>query len=209
MSSLAFLWPMAACAITGLALYVTRGVLDQTVTANGIVRFAMLPPWQALLGFICFGALRCWHRSPQRAAADHHHGDAAAAVGRAGALMFSSIVLLVPFADPSGSLAGAAGAGRPAWRDRLLGVGALQVWALWRAAHHRADDRAVSVTSTDRPLRRDHGGGRLAAEADGASLFPIRRRAALPLVMAQPVARSRSEDRNNHERGDYRDTHPI
>src|SRR4029450_11788327 len=50
-------WPMAACAITGLALYVTRGVLDQTVTANGIVRFAMLPPWQALVGFICRGGL--------------------------------------------------------------------------------------------------------------------------------------------------------
>jgi hypothetical protein len=50
-------WPTAACAITGLALYVTRGVLDQTVTANGIVRFAMLPPWQALAGFICLGGL--------------------------------------------------------------------------------------------------------------------------------------------------------
>src|SRR5688572_1437713 len=52
-----FFWPMAACAITGLALYLTRGVLDQTVTANGVVRFAMLPPWQALVGFICLAAL--------------------------------------------------------------------------------------------------------------------------------------------------------
>src|SRR3954471_20217435 len=57
MSSVAFLWPTIACAITGLALYVTRGVLDQTVTANGVVRFAMLPPWQALLGFMSLGGL--------------------------------------------------------------------------------------------------------------------------------------------------------
>ena len=48
---------MAACAITGLALYVTRGVLDQTVTAKGVIRFAMLPPWQALAGFMCLGGL--------------------------------------------------------------------------------------------------------------------------------------------------------
>src|SRR5215204_4122083 len=53
----AFLWPAIACAITGLALFVTRGVLDQTVTANGVIRFAMLPPWQALAGFICLGGL--------------------------------------------------------------------------------------------------------------------------------------------------------
>src|SRR5688572_32882916 len=57
MSSIAFLWPALACVIAGLALYVTRGVLDQTVTANGVVRFAMLPPWQALLGFTCLAAL--------------------------------------------------------------------------------------------------------------------------------------------------------
>src|SRR5688572_28059281 len=57
MSSFAMLWPMLACAVTGLALYVTRGVLDQTVTAGRVVRFAMLPPWQALVGFICLAAL--------------------------------------------------------------------------------------------------------------------------------------------------------
>ncbi len=57
MSSFAFLRPAIACAITGAALYVTRGVLDQTVTPAGIVRFAMLPPWQALLGFVCLAAL--------------------------------------------------------------------------------------------------------------------------------------------------------
>src|SRR5688572_16717911 len=54
---LGVVWPAIACVIAGLALYVTRGVLDQTVTANGVVRFAMLPPWQALVGFICLAGL--------------------------------------------------------------------------------------------------------------------------------------------------------
>jgi hypothetical protein len=57
MSSFAFLRPVIAGAITGAALYVTRGVLDQTVTPAGVVRFAMLPPWQALVGFVCLAAL--------------------------------------------------------------------------------------------------------------------------------------------------------
>src|SRR5262245_55926836 len=46
------LWPAIACAITGAALYVTRGVLDEVVTGTGVVRIALLPPWPALAGFI-------------------------------------------------------------------------------------------------------------------------------------------------------------
>ncbi len=57
MSSLAFLWPLAACVVTGAGLYVTRGVLDQVITATGAMRIALLPPWQALLGFVCMAAL--------------------------------------------------------------------------------------------------------------------------------------------------------
>ena len=52
-SSFAVLWPAAACLIVGAALYVTRGVLDQVITSSGVVRIALLPPWPALLGFIC------------------------------------------------------------------------------------------------------------------------------------------------------------
>src|SRR6476620_10317142 len=96
MSSLAFFWPMAACAITGLALYVTRGVLDQTVTANGVIRFAMLPPWEALLGFVCLGALLL-------VGFDHLHaprGTTTFTRPRRGELvlpLLSLIVLLLPF----------------------------------------------------------------------------------------------------------------
>src|SRR5215211_3470736 len=97
MSSLAFFWPMAACAITGLALYVTRGVLDQTVTANGVIRFAMLPPWQALLGFMCLGGILL-------VGLDHLNaprGTSTITRARLGDLvmpLFALVVLLLPFA---------------------------------------------------------------------------------------------------------------
>ncbi|MGH9384538.1 MAG: hypothetical protein ACRD2N_09660, partial [Vicinamibacterales bacterium] len=52
MSSFAVLWPAVACLVVGAALYVTRGVLDQVVTASAVLRIAFLPPWQALVGFI-------------------------------------------------------------------------------------------------------------------------------------------------------------
>src|SRR6185503_11965616 len=97
MSSMGFLWPMAACAITGLALYVTRGVLDQTVTATGVVRFAMLPPWQALVGFMCLGALLL-------VGVDHLNAPRVTTTAtrrpRLGELvlpLLSSIVLLLPY----------------------------------------------------------------------------------------------------------------
>lgn len=47
----------AACAITGAALYATRGVLDQAITGDGATRLALLAPWQALLGFVCLAGL--------------------------------------------------------------------------------------------------------------------------------------------------------
>src|SRR5262245_44188320 len=91
-------WPTIACAITGLALYVTRGVLDQTITANGVVRFAMLPPWQALVGFICLGGLLL-------VGIDHLNRPRGTTTGsrrpRLADLVLplvSSIVLLVPYA---------------------------------------------------------------------------------------------------------------
>jgi hypothetical protein len=46
------LWPALACVISGAALYVTRGVLDEVITESGVVRIALLPPWPALVGFV-------------------------------------------------------------------------------------------------------------------------------------------------------------
>ena len=168
MSSLAFLWPMAACAITGLALYVTRGVLDQTVTASGVHRFAMLPPWQALAGFCCLGGLLL-------VGIDHLNaprGTTTLTRPRLGELvlpLFSLIVLLVPFLpvipDRWPALQALAGPlGAIVW----LVVAALQVWTLWQARLITARSlERWSLTSIAIDLRRDaRGGGSRRAEAD-------------------------------------------
>ena len=96
MSSFAFLWPLAAGAITGAALYATRGVLDQSVTAGGVVRIALLPPWQAMLGFMCLAALLLL-------GIDHLNAPRGTTTGRRPRLselvlpLLSLIVLLIPF----------------------------------------------------------------------------------------------------------------
>ena len=46
-----------AVLVTGLALYVSRGVLDQVLTAEGTMRVALLPSPLALLGFLAVGGL--------------------------------------------------------------------------------------------------------------------------------------------------------
>jgi len=209
MSSLAFFWPMAACAITGLALYVTRGVLDQTVTANGIVRFAMLPPWQALLGFTCLGALLL-------VGIDHLNRPRLTTTAtrrpRLGELvlpMFSSIVLLVPYlpilpdrwpvlqvlAGPLGSIV---------W----LAVGALQVWTLWQArlltarAIERWSLRWITVALVAAAMA---VAGLAAYKLTGTALFPSGDEPHY-LVMAQSLWRDHDlKIENNHDRGDYRE----
>src|SRR5687767_16033565 len=54
--------PVLAVLVTGLALYFSRGVLDQVLTANGPVRVALLPPCVALAAFVGLAALGLlWH----------------------------------------------------------------------------------------------------------------------------------------------------
>src|ERR1051325_408495 len=127
-------WPAIACVITGLALYVTRGVLDQTVTPGGTVRFAMLPPWQALLGFICLAAMVL-------VAIDHLNAPRGATTTQKRPRLrdlvlplFSLIVLLVPYLpflpDRLPALQTLAG---PLAAIVWLSVAALQVGVLWRS----------------------------------------------------------------------------
>jgi len=204
-----FLWPMAACAITGLALYVSRGVLDQTVTSNGIVRFAMLPPWQALVGFICLGALLL-------VGIDHLNAPRATTTAtrrpRLGELvlpLFSSIVLLVPYMPilPDRwpvlqALAGPLGA--IVW----LVVAALQVWALWqsRLLTARTIERwSLTTISIALFVAAMAVAGLAASKLTGTSLFPSGDEPHY-LVMAQSLWRDGDlKIENNHERGDYRE----
>ena len=202
------IWPMAACAITGLALYVTRGVLDQTVTAKGVIRFAMLPPWEALLGFVCLGALLL-------VGIDHLNaprGTTTFTRPRLSELvlpLFSLIVLLLPFMpvvpDHWPALQALAGPlGAIVW----LSVAALQVWVLWQS-------RLITARSIERWSLRSVSiaifvataavAGLAAERLTGTALFPSGDEPHY-LVIAQSLWRDHDlKIENNHQRGDYRE----
>jgi len=208
MSSFGLLWPMLACAVTGLALYVTRGVLDQTVTATGVVRFAMLPPWQALLGFICLAALVL-------VGIDHLNaprGTTTLTRPRLRELvlpLFALIVLLLPYLpvlpDRWPALQALAGPlGAIVW----LSVAALQVWVLWQSRLITA--RAIEGWPLSRITLAIAAASMLAA---GVAAMRLTSTALFPagdephyLVIAQSLWRDGDlKIENNHTRGDYRE----
>jgi hypothetical protein len=212
MSSAGFLWPMIACAITGLALFVTRGVLDQTVTANGVVRFAMLPPWQAFLGFICLTALLLVGIDHLNAPRGTTTGARRPKLGELVLPLFASAVLLLPFLpilpDRWPVLQALAGPlGSMVW----LSIAALQVWVLWqsRLITMRAIERwslstiAVAVFAITAATA-----GVAAQRLTGTALFPSGDEPHY-LVMAQSLWRDGDlKIENNHQRGDYREYYP-
>jgi hypothetical protein len=212
LTSSRLVWTTAACAITGLALYVTRGVLDQTVTASGAVRFAMLPPWQALVGFTCLAGLVL-------VGIDHlnaPHGTSTAKRPRLGELvlpLFSLIVLVLPFLPvvPDRwpvlqALSGPLGA--IVW----LSVAALQVWTLWqsRLLTARAFERwSISSIALAIFFATAGAAGIAAYKLTGTSLFPSGDEPHY-LVIAQSLWRDGDlKIENNHTRGDYREYYPI
>lgn len=207
-----WLWPTAACAITGLALYVTRGVLDQTATSTGIVRFAMLPPWQALAGFICLAALVL-------VAIDHLNtprGTTTAsqrpALGDLVLPLFSLIVLLLPYLPIVPDrlpvlqiLAGPLGA--IVW----LTVAALQVWVLWqsRLISARPIERwSLTAITLALFIAAAAVAGLTASRLTGTALFPSGDEPHY-LVIAQSLWRDGDlKIENNHQRGDYHEYYP-
>ncbi len=200
--------PMLACGVTGLALYVTRGVLDQTVTSDGVVRFAMLPPWQALVGFICFAALVLLgidHLNAPR-------GTTAATRPRLRELvlpLFALIVLLLPFLpvlpDRWPALQALAGPlGAVVW----LSVAALQVWVLWQSRLITArpiEQWRLSTITVVLFLVTMAAGGLVAIKLTSSGLFPSGDEPHY-LVIAQSLWRDGDlKIQNNHQRGDYRE----
>jgi hypothetical protein len=205
---MSFFWPMAACAITGLALYLTRGVLDQTVTATGVVRFAMLPPWQALVGFTCLAGLVLL-------AIDHLNAPRGTSTAKRPRLrdlvlpMFALGVLLLPFLpvlpDRWPALQALAGPlGAIVW----LCVIALQVWVLWqsRSITARPIERWRLTTVTFAIFAATIAvSGAAAAKLTGTPLFPSGDEPHY-LVIAQSLWRDGDlKIENNHTRGDYRE----
>lgn len=204
--------PVIACLITGLALYVTRGVLDQTVTPSGTVRFAMLPPWQALLGFTCLAAMIL-------VAIDHLNAPKGttttrdrARLGELVVPLFALVVLLLPYLpvlpDRLPALQALAGPlGAIVW----LSVAALQIWVLWQSRLITA--RPIEHwTVTSITLALFLGGaavsGLAAWKLTGTALFPSGDEPHY-LVIAQSLWRDGDlEIENNHQRGDYREYYP-
>ena len=201
-------WPAAACAITGLALYLTRGVLDQTVTANGVVRFAMLPPWQALVGFTCLAGLVLL-------AIDHLNAPRGTTTAQRPRLrelvlpMFALGVLLLPYLpvlpDRWPALQALAG---PLAAIVWLSVIALQVWVLWQSrlitARLIARWRLSSVTFVIFAATIAVSSA-AAMKLTGTPLFPSGDEPHY-LVIAQSLWRDGDlKIENNHTRGDYRE----
>ena len=199
---------MLACAVTGLALYVTRGVLDQTVTADGAVRFAMLPPWQALLGFLCLAALLL-------VGIDHLNAPRGTTTARRPRLrelvppLFALIVLLLPYLpvlpDRWPALQALAGPlGAIVW----LAVAALQVWVLWQSRLITAraiEGWTLSSLTLAVAVASMLAAGSAAMRLTSTALFPSGDEPHY-LVIAQSLWRDGDlKIENNHQRGDYRE----
>jgi len=207
----AAVWPTAACVITGLALYVTRGVLDQTVTQDGVIRFAMLPPWQALLGFTCLAGLVLLgvdHLNAPRRTTTLTRPRLSALV----LPLFSLIVLLLPYTpvlpDQWPVLQALAGPlGAIVW----LSVAALQVWVLWqsRLITARPIERwSVTTITIVIFLATAAAAGLAAQRLTNTTLFPSGDEPHY-LVIAQSLWRDGDlKIQNNHQRGDYREYYP-
>lgn len=208
MSSFAFLWPAIACVITGAALYVTRGVLDQTVTPDGVVRFAMLPPWQALLGFICLAALALVgidHLNAPRGTTPNRRPRLGELVLPLAALA----VLMLPFlpvvpdrwpvfqalSGPLGAVVWLCVAGLQLWtlwQGRLITPRWFARWTLWRAA------AAIGIATAALAAL-------ASARLTGTAMFPSGDEPHY-LVIAQSLWRDGDlKIENNHTRGDYRE----
>ena len=194
--------------IAGLALYVTRGVLDQTVTAGGVQRFAMLPPWQALVGFICLAGLVL-------VGIDHLNAPRGTTTVKRPRLrelvapMFALVVLLLPFApvlpDRWPALQALAGPlGAIVW----LSVIALQVWVLWQSRLLTAraiEGWRLSTVTVAIFVATLATAGLAASRLTTTALYPSGDEPHY-LVIAQSLLRDGDlKIQNNHVRGDYRE----
>jgi hypothetical protein len=205
-SSLAVLWPAAACLIAGAALYVTRGVLDQVVTPTGALRIALLPPWTALVGFICVAIVGL-------VVVDHMNAPRGSTAVRRPRLrelvlpLFGLAVLLIPFApvipDRWPVLQILAGPLRAVvwlvviaqtvwvlWQSRILTASWIQRWSLNRVT---VAIWLVTVLTS----------AAAAARLTETTLFPGGDEPHY-LVIAQSLWRDHDlKIENNHTRGDY------
>ena len=200
--------PVLAALVTGLALYVSRGVLDQISTASGPMRVALLPSPFALGGFLAVGALGLFlldHRTLPRNTATAVHPRISFLV----LPLLGLAILLIPYlpwlADLVPALQMIAG---PARSLIWVAILAQVVWVLWQTRLLRADwlqrwtvrRSALAIAVLTAVIS-----GVAASRLSGTVLFPAGDEPHY-LVIAQSLWRDRDfKIENNHLRGDYRE----
>ena len=206
MSRFAFVRAAVACVIAGAALYVTRGVLDQVIIGGAATRVALLPPWQAFVGFICLACMVL-------VLVDHLNAPRGTTTFQRPKLndlilpLFASGLLIVPYL--------------PVLPDRLpvlqilagpfryvvwLVIGSQVVWVLWQSRLLTA--RAIEAWSLTRVTAVIWIASALIFLAAGERLT---RTETFPsgdephyLILAQSIWRDHDlKIENNHKRGDY------
>jgi len=200
--------PAAAVLTTAIALYLSRGVLDQVPNGNGVIRVALLPPWLALVAFAGLGGLGVlW--LDRRAAP---RGTTTAVRQKLGPFvlpLFGLAALILPFLplvpDALPALQTLAGPARAIvwlivgielawvlWQSRLIRAERLQHWTLNRAA--------VAIGLTTAIVA-----GFAASRLTGSVVFPSGDEPHY-LVIAQSLWRDGDlEIENNHARRDYKE----
>lgn len=203
-------WALAACLITGAALYVGRGVLDAVLVDGRAVRVALLPPWESLVGFLLLAGLGLFllHRFNRVRRSGAERAPLGALVAPAVALG----VLLVPFTPvlPDRWPVLQALAGPMGWLV-WLAVGGQLLWTWWQHrliaagwfARRNLTQVAVMIALATAALS-----GTAAARLTSTVLFPAGDEPHY-LVIAQSLWRDGDfKIENNHQRGDYREYFP-
>jgi hypothetical protein len=203
--------PVLAVLVTALALYASRAVLDQVVAADGLVRVALLPPWQSIGGFLAVGILGLlWldRRAVPR-------GTATAVRPSLGPILlplFGLALLLLPYLpvlpDAFPALQVLAGPARSViWVVTIAQL----LWVLWQLRLVRADwlrratlrQLAVAVGVVTALV-----GGVAASRLTNTALYPAGDEPHY-LVIAQSLWRDGDlKIENNHARGDYLEYFP-
>jgi hypothetical protein len=200
--------PALAVLVTGVALYLSRGVLDQVPSPDGLMRVALLPPWAALAAFVALPAIGLlWldRRAAPRGAAT----APPVALGPFVLPLLGLVLLVLPYlpflpdavpvlqllAGPLRAVVWLTVVLQFAWvlaQSRLLGAGGLARWPLQRTAAAIAL-ATIAVTGT------------AAARLTGTVLFPTGDEPHY-LVMAQSLWRDGDlKIENNHARLDYKE----
>ncbi len=200
--------PTLAVLLTGLALYLTRGVLDQVVDESRAVRVALLPPWQTLAGFTVmagFGLLWLARGAAPRAVTS---APVRLRIGSLTLPAFALVLLVVPYLPvlPDAVPALQLLAGPLRWIVWLT-VAGLFGWTLWQVRIARLDwiaRRSVPQVAVLIAVVTIGAASVAAARLTGTVLFPSGDEPHY-LVIAQSLWRDGDlKIENNHTRGDYR-----